>query len=301
MALTQFITARAERIAGWREEIMRVTKAYWAAHRRLPNLLAPRRFSEKMQWRKLFDLNPEFTVLSDKLAVRSFIAARIGEEFLIPLLWSGLPEDIPFDRLEPPYVLKSTHASGHVIMVNPGEPIDRVEIRRQAAAWLAFRHGAESGEPAYTHVPPRLMIERTMTTAAGAAPEEVRLFVFDGKVAVLNTVIVEAGKIRNGAFHTPGWTRLDWHFSRWLDRPFPPPQRLADMIRAAERLGAGFDHGRVDFYDCGEKIHVGEITVYAWSGLACFNPDSADFLLGKYWRLRRPLRRAAKAVLLGQR
>src|SRR5580658_2213963 len=37
----------------------------------MPALLRPRRFTEKMQWRKLFELEPCFSVISDKLAPRS--------------------------------------------------------------------------------------------------------------------------------------------------------------------------------------------------------------------------------------
>jgi hypothetical protein len=58
-------------------------------HQRSPNILAPRRFTEKVQWRKLFDMNSIYPVLSDKLAVSIYSASRVGDKFLVPLLWSG--------------------------------------------------------------------------------------------------------------------------------------------------------------------------------------------------------------------
>ncbi|GAB0120228.1 ATP-grasp fold amidoligase family protein [Acidisoma sp. 7E03] len=250
-----------------------------------------------MQWRKVFDQNPAFAILCDKLAVREFIKSRIGDELLTPLLWAGAPEDIPFDRIVPPFALKSTHASGQVIMVGRDDPVDQADLRARAGAWLTLCHGTTYDEPGYTTVPRRLMIERTVTTAAGTEPEEVRLFVFDGKVAVINTVFVEDGRIRNGAFHTPDWTRLNWHFTRELQREFPKPERLSEMIEIAEQLGEGFDHVRVDIYDAGEKIWIGEITVYSWSGHARFSPDEADKQLGDHWRLRAPLRRGLQTML----
>jgi len=140
-----------------------------------------------------------------------------------------------------------------------------------------------------------------LTTDEGQRPEEVRLFVFDGKVAVINTVFVEEDRIRNGAFYTTEWTRLNWHFTRLVDRDFPRPKRLSDMIGIAERLGEGLDHVRVDFYDCGERIYIGEMTLYSWSGLSRFNSDEADLQLGAYWQLKRPLRRALNAVLFERR
>jgi hypothetical protein len=245
--------------------------------------LWPRRYTEKIQWRKLFGQTPRFTILCDKLAVRDYIAARVGDAHLIPLLWSGIG-DIPFERLTPPYALKSTHASGQVILVGPGETPDVENMRARAAAWLAKPYGADLCETGYANVPRRLMVEAMVTTAGGGVPEERRLFVFNGKVAVINTVFIENGRVRNGAFHTPDWERLDWYINRWVERDFPAPESLGEMIRVAERLGAGLDHVRVDFYDCGENFRIGELTLYSWSGLSAFKPDEADFILGGYWR-----------------
>jgi hypothetical protein len=277
--------------------LYRIWTRYRLAHGRAPNLLRPRRYTEKIQWRKCFDHNPAFTMLCDKLAVRAFIAKRIGPEHLAELLWSGVPADLPFDALQPPYVLKSNHASGQVVIIRPGDTIDPTALRQTAAGWLAVNYGLESDEPGYQRVPRRLMIERTITTPSGAAPQERRLFVFHGKVAVINTVFVEDGRVRNGAFHTPDWRRLNWYFSRYLQSEFPEPRRLREMILAAERLGAGFDHIRVDLYDCDTQFYVGEISLYSWSGVSRFTPDEADFELGAHWRLRLPQMRAAAAML----
>jgi hypothetical protein len=284
----------AGRLTAWRAAIAHSRARYLSHHHRAARLFSPSRYTEKMQWRKLFDANPLIPMLSDKLAVRDYITARAGAAYLVPLLWSGT--DIPFDALTPPYVLKSSHASGQVIMV-PETPADRDAIRAQAASWLADDYGARQFEPGYSPVPRRLLAEAMLTLPDGAPPEEIRLFVFGGKVDVINTVFVEAGVVRNGAFHLPDWTRLDWHFTRKLDRDFPPPARLADMIAIAEKLGAGTDHVRVDIYDCGRQIHVGEITLYSWSGLAPFHSDSADLALGAFWPLPHPKLRAAATML----
>ena len=299
--MTGFLRAQIERLDQWKRAIARVRAAYIAAHSRAPSLMAPRRFTEKMQWRKLFDMNPVYAILCDKLAVRSYIAARIGEQFLVPLLWFGQPGDIPFKQLRAPFVLKSNHASGHYRMISGAEDVDEDALRRQAAEWLSYRHGVGQDEPGYVPVPPRILAEQTVMTDNGDRPEEVRVFVFGGKAAVINTVFVEDGQIRNGAFHTADWVRLDWHFTRFVDRNFYRPKRLGDMIELAEQLGRGLDHVRVDFYDCGERIFVGEMTLYSWSGYARFVPDQADLQLGAYWRLENPLRRAVSAVLCRRR
>ena len=297
-----FFNSQISRITTWRDTIARIRTAYRQQHKRELSLFPPRRFTEKIQWRKLFDMNGVFPVVSDKLAVRSFISERAGSDCLIPILWTGSSaQDIPFDQLTPPFVLKSTHASGHYIMVAENDVIDRDEIVATASRWLAQNFGLTQDEPGYAPVPPGLIAERTIRTDSGGRPNEVRLFVFDGKVAVINTVFIEDGQIRNGAFHTPDWTKLDWYFSRRVEREFFPPKRLADMIRIAERAGKDLDQVRIDFYDCGDRIYVGEMTLYAWSGLSPLHPDHADLDFGAKWKIRNPLGRSVWTVLFGRR
>jgi hypothetical protein len=271
---------RKSTVATWVE----ICRTYRNQHGVWPNLLAPRRYTEKTQLRKLLDRNPLHRTFCDKLAVRDFVSARVGPKILVPLLWSGGLADLPYQLLAGPAVLKSSHASGHVLLFDGTRPVDRDAVAEMAGGWIAAPYGVAQNEPGYWNVPRRLMIEQLLTTEHGAPPPEARLFTFDGKVRVINTVFTENGKIRNGAFHTPDWQRLDWHFTRWMAQDFAPPRRLAEMIRVAEVLTAGQDHLRVDFFDCGETFWLGEITVYPWSGMAKFSSEAADVQLGDYWR-----------------
>lgn len=289
----------AARREAWRGRMARVRAQYRLAHGREPDLLHPRRYTEKIQWRKLFDPDPRFAVFCDKMATRALVARQFGPGLLTPLLWSGGPQpDLPpLDRIEPPYILKSSHASGHLLRVGRGETPDPALVRAAAREWLGCDYSAVNGEPAYAAVPRRLMVERLLAAADGGPVGEMRAFVFDGRVRILNTVLLEQGRLRNGAFHTPAWQQLDWHFSREVPGPFPRPVALDAMIAVAERLGAGTDHVRVDFLHDGPRLWVGEVTVYPWSGFARFAPDAADHALGALWRLRWPRLRAARALL----
>ncbi len=78
--------------------------------------------------------------------------------------------------------------------------------------------------------------------------------------------------------------------------PPPRPPLLTDILDLAERLGAGLSHCRVDIYDCGDRLVVGEITLYSWSGLLPFHDPAYDFALGAHWTIRRPILRAVRAV-----
>ena len=50
------------------------------------NLKNPHSFDEKMQWLKLYDRRPEYTMMADKYEVRKYVQDKLGERYLIPLL-----------------------------------------------------------------------------------------------------------------------------------------------------------------------------------------------------------------------
>jgi hypothetical protein len=299
--IRRFFGAQKTRFSNWQKAIAQVRKVYFSVHGRTPNIFRPRRFTEKMQWRKLFDVNPIYPVLCNKLAVRDFIAARIGDGYHVPVLWIGTPADIPFEQLEPPYVIKSNHACGQVMMIADRQSLEPAAIRETTTAWLSKPYGVHMEEAAYWAVPPRLFIERMLLTETGAPPEEHRLHLFHGKTAFIQTTIIENGVARHGAFHTPQWSPRDWYFTQQRNLVFPRPERLDEMIRLAEILGRDFDHLRVDFFDDGSRLWLSELTLFSWSGFGIFHPDEADFIFGSHWRLRAPMLRALATILLRRR
>ena len=77
-----------------------LNRKYEAIFGKRLNLDNPQTFNEKLQWLKLYDRNPEYTIMVDKYKVRDYIKEKIGEEYLIPLIgvWDN-PDDIDFDAL----------------------------------------------------------------------------------------------------------------------------------------------------------------------------------------------------------
>jgi hypothetical protein len=287
------------RLGQWALVIRRVSADYRHFTGRTPSLLRPRRFTEKMQWRKLFELDATFAVQSDKLAARDFVAARIGPGRQADLLWAGNdPDAIPFDRLVAPYALKSTHASGHTIIVRDPSALDEASARATARGWLADCYGTSMNEPAYIHLPRRLIVERLLLRPDGTTPLEQKVYVFDGRAIFIRTNTPDAnGRARFGDVHSRDWTRLPIAWDSPA-HPVPPPRpvRLAEIIELAERLGAGTSHCRVDFYDCGDTVMVGELTLYSQSGLTVYADPADDFLLGAHWTISWPILRAVWAV-----
>src|SRR5262245_18934254 len=120
----------------------RNTRKYRRWFGRRPNYLEPRLYSEKIQWRKLFDRNPLFPVFCDKLAVRAYVEKRAPNLRLSKILWSGGDaREIPYASLPDRYVIKPNHRSGCNYFVHSREDVRPHLISELSAGWLIHPEG----------------------------------------------------------------------------------------------------------------------------------------------------------------
>lgn len=102
------------------------------------NLDNPKSFSEKLQWLKLYDRRPEYTMMVDKYEVKKYVADKIGEEHVIPTygVWDSFDE-INFDELPDQFILKATHNSGGFVICKDKKTFDRAAAREKLTACLS--------------------------------------------------------------------------------------------------------------------------------------------------------------------
>lgn len=254
----------------------RIGITYRWCHGRWPDLSAPTLFTEMVQWRKLQYRNPRMVLLSDKVRVKDFVAARIGAEWVIPTLWHGT--DLPEVAAWPvPFVVKSRHGCNQRVFVRLGLQ-DWPAIRRRAAGWLKSRYGWWLDEWAYGAIPRGIIVEPLMSDD-GRLPMDWKLFVFGGRVQYIQNHIARETNHR--------WIVMDRNWRR-VSAPTPdsdpvPPATLDQMIAAAEELARGFDFVRVDMYEVGGQALFGELTFYPGSGLERVDPPSLDRAMGAFW------------------
>jgi len=85
------------------------------------NLKHPVTYREKLQWLKLYDRNPQYTVMADKCKAKQYVASIIGEEYILPLLQKfDRVSAIDIDKLPEQFVLKCNHDSGSIIIFQNG-------------------------------------------------------------------------------------------------------------------------------------------------------------------------------------
>jgi hypothetical protein len=262
--------------------------AFRRVHGRLPDLQAPRTFSEKILHRKLFDRRPFLTLFADKLAIRDHVADRIGDEFLPGLLHvADSAQGLPWTELPDRFVIKPTHGSGWVHIVTDRKRIDPAGIEDLCAYWLRQNYYVAGGEWAYRDIPPRLLIEEFLDDGSGQSPRDYKFFVFGGRVEYVQVDLDRFAEHRRVMFDRNG-QRLDF---RLLHRTYPGdvelPFGFGRMVELAEKLAVDVDFVRVDLYDCAGRIVFGEMTGTPENGLAPFDPPAWDLAFGQLWRMAR--------------
>jgi hypothetical protein len=261
---------------------------FWVVHRYWPRLESPRSFSEKIFHRMLFDRNPLWTMLSDKLCVRDYVTEKIGKEYLIPLLWTGeKPEEVPFAYLPDKYVIKTNHGCGYNIIIKDKTQIDQAKISIQLKKWLSENFGQDiylGISWAYKGIKPRLMVEEFLDEK-GKPPLDYKFFCFAGKVEYVLMTFDRHEHPYEKHFDR-NFIALDlWNGCRQYPNPVEKPPEYEKMVSIAETLAKDFDFVRIDLYNLAGRIYFGEYTCYPAGGLARFIPRKYDFIFGEHWKM----------------
>ena len=251
----------------------------------------PRTFNEKLQWLKLYNRRPEYTVMVDKVKAKEYVAGIIGEEHIIPTLgvWDS-PDDIDWDSLPNQFVLKCNHDSGSVCICRDKASFDREAAVRKLRAALRRDMFYAGREWVYKNVERKVFAEKFMVDESGTELKDYKIFCMNGEPEVIE---VDYGRftkhMRN--IYNKEWERLEMEIefpsdaSHVIDRP----ARLQEMLQLARRLSAGIPHVRTDFYSIDDKLYWGELTFYHGSGMEDFRPEEWDERLGKLIILPPPM------------
>lgn len=253
------------------------------------NLNDPKTFNEKLQWLKLYNRKPEYTMMVDKYKVREYIKEQLGEEYLIPLLgvWDD-PDKIDFDALPDQFVLKCNHNSGlGMCICKDKSKLDIPKVKAELRKGLAQDYYLTGREWPYKDVPRKIIAEKYMTDESGELVD-YKVHNFGGTpqfILVCSQRFSEEGLHED--FYNTSWERLD------LKRPARPcteegksePSELRKMLAFSSELSKNIPFARTDFYQVNGKLYFGEITLFPASGFEKFEPELWDRKLGDWVKL----------------
>lgn len=252
---------------------------YWWRSGRWPEN-PPRSFSGKTQAAKLRPVTPQMVQLADKVAVKEIVRQRLGPDWVVPTLYAGEALPLVADRNWPvPFVIKPSHGSGWNIFVRR-QP-DWTAIERRLAQYLTIKPYRFRGEMHYRSISPRVIVEPMI--AGEIVPPDYKVFVLGGAAHFIQVDTRRYADHRR-TFYGRDWERLP--FTRGYPAEpaeLPRPPNLARILDAAERMAAGFDFLRVDFYDVGGRPYFGEATFFPDSGIFFFDPPEYERIYGEAW------------------
>lgn len=250
----------------------------------------PQTFNEKMQWIKLYDRNPSYTLLVDKHAVRKYVTEKIGEEYLIPLLgvWSN-PDEIDFDSLPEQFVLKCNHNSGlGACFCKNKSKLNVEKTKENLRKGLNQNYYLLGREWPYKNVSPKIIAEKYMKNSISSDDEDgmvdYKFYCFNGKAKFAyisqnldNLQLARISYVTLDAEAAP-FKRADY---RAFDVLPPKTNQWKKMLELAEVLSKGIPFVRVDFYDVDDKIYFGELTFFPGGGYTKLYPEEWDYKLGQ--------------------
>lgn len=254
----------------------------------------PKTFSEKIQFRKLYDNNPLYSICADKYRVRKYVKEKIGEEYLVPLylVTDKLTEE-QWEKLPKAFVIKPNHDSATVTIVKDKEKVNRRKIIKNINRALKIDYGIVSMEKYYSDIKERkIIVEKFLENKGEIDLKDYKFFCFSGKVKYCQ-LIKNRSKKETIDFYDENWKKQEFsglsvtEISKNIEKK---PKKYELMKRLAEQLAESFDFVRIDFYNVEDKIYFGEITFCPASGFGKFIPEKWNNIIGDLWK-QKDLRR----------
>lgn len=255
----------------WDDESF-VKKAFECHMYKELNLGSPKTLNEKLQWLKLYNRKPEYTMMVDKYAVRKYIADTIGDKYLIPLLgvWDN-PDDIDFGVLPNKFVLKCNHNSGlGMCICKDKNKLAISKVKAELRKGLQQDYYLTGREWPYKNVKRRIIAEKYMTDSPDIDEfTDYKFYCFNGYVDCVLTCIERSTGNPKFYFFDKDWNLLRYN-KRGKEAPadftLPKPENIEEMFRIASELSKGIPFLRVDLYNSSGKIYFGELTFFPDSG-----------------------------------
>lgn len=238
-----------------------------------PNLETPQSFNEKMNWLKLHDRRDVYTKMADKYAAKTYVAERIGSEYVVKNYgvydrW----EDIDFDSLPNKFVIKGTHDSGGAFICKDKNTFDFKEAEQRIKHNLRINYFFPLREWPYKNIKPRIIVDQLLDDHSGSELRDYKFWCFNGKPTFM--YVTNKGKVIKENFYDMDFKpiSIDHGFERTIPE-YEKPTNFDKMKELATQLSAGIPFVRVDFFNVDGKIYFGEFTFYDWGGMRPFRND----------------------------
>ena len=169
------------KLIGFQLRKRRISKQFKLIRGYDPDLKNPVSRSEKIQYRKLFGNHKFYARLTDKYKVRQFVADRVGEQYLVPLLgvYDRLSPEV-FVNLPDRFIIKCNHGCKWNRVVRAKSLLDVDETVSYFNKRCRCRFSSVANERHYDFIEPKIIIEQLLDDDGGL-PWDYNIFCYNGR------------------------------------------------------------------------------------------------------------------------
>lgn len=262
-------------------------------NRYIPNFKNPKTYNEKINYRKNDPKHELFSICSDKIAAKEYVAEQISPDIIIPNYYVG--ENISFETMKSileekgDCLLKANHNSGPVYLLTT-ESTDQ-EIKHavdDVNHQLTIDFGKLQNETWYSDIKPGVLVERRLLPEEGDTDvKDYKFHIFkqnDGSVKVILEIHFEQTVNHSISYFDQdlNWLPITIELPNIVTR-IKKPRNYQIMIDYAKKLSEPFSYVRVDFYNVNGEIYFGELTFAKTSGAGIFLNRMYDLWMGNLW------------------
>lgn len=231
------------------------------------SLNSPKGFNEKLNWLKLNDRNPLYSVMVDKYRVKQYVSDLIGEKYVVPCygIWEKI-EEIDFNKLPEKFFIKTNHDSRKGILVDK-RCIDYMQLEKRfnnkilKSNWYWLLR-----EYPYKNVKPMIMAEKYLENESLEEIKDYKFYCFSGKPMYM--YITNKGDVIEENYYDMDFNPIDISHGYSRKKPeYAKPKNFNKMKEFAEKLSQNQRFIRVDFFNINDDLYFSEFTFYDWGGM----------------------------------
>ncbi len=251
---------------------------YFRYRGKFPNFKKPKNLSEIIFSQILSGEINQYADFVDKVKVREHIKEWGLEEYLPKIygIWNNV-EEIDFDSLPQQFVLKTNNGCGSNYFCRNKNEFDIEKAKEMLSGDLTGKYSLF--ETQYHHIKPLIFCEELISDGCRDLPLDYKFMCCDGDVRCVLLCSDRSTNILLSTYDLE-WNKLD--FIRDFEKSnadFECPRNLNKMIQIAQTIAQKFVTVRVDLYDTGDRVYIGELTFTPEGGImAYYKNDAIDFM-----------------------
>ncbi len=288
----------------WKYNDRYAIETVWRSRMDIPlDLNNPKRLTEKLQWMKLYDHNPLYTILADKYKSKEWMREHFDYSYVVPCVGHYKSvSDIDFDSLPNQFAIKCNHDSGSVYLCYDKNSMQFMSKEGVWYDWETIKISLENAlrsnyfyydrEWPYKNIKEHLIIvEPLFLTKEGKLPTDIKLFYANGEF-LFTYVSYGRDGVNDRCTYDASWNRLPFVWVTPLayrdkinTSDVPRPKKYDEMLRIGKEIASYCKFARIDFFDIDGDIKIGEVTFFHGGGHDRFYPDEYDLVYGDKLKL----------------